>query len=45
MRYPPDKNQVVLAKVPVLDPADIIGLCGNGLTRSKIVDFLTEASL
>jgi len=36
---------VVLATVPVLDPAGFIGLRGNGLTRSKIVDFLTEPSL
>jgi len=36
---------VVLATVPVLDPAGIIGLRGNGLTPSKIDDFLSEPSL
>jgi len=36
---------LVLATVPVLDPAGIIGLRGNGLTPSKIDDFLTEPSL
>jgi len=36
---------VVLATVPVLDPAGFIGLCGNGLTPSKIDDFLSEPSL
>ena len=34
---------VVLATVPVLDPAGFIGLRGNGLTPSKIVDFLSAA--
>ena len=37
--------QVVLATVPVLDPAGIIGLLGNGLTPSKIDDFICEPSL
>jgi len=36
---------LVLATVPVLDPAGIIGLRGNGLTPSKIDDFLTKPSL
>jgi len=36
---------LVLATVPVLDPAGIIGLRGNGLTPSKIDDFLSEPSL
>jgi len=36
---------VVLATVPVLDPAGFIGLRGNGLTPSKIDDFLSEPSL
>jgi len=35
---------VVLATVPDLDPAGIIGLGGNGLTTSKIDDFLSELS-
>jgi hypothetical protein len=35
----------VLATVAVLDPAGIIGLCGNGLTPSKIDDFLSEPSI
>jgi hypothetical protein len=37
--------RLVLATVPVLDPAVIIGLRGNGLTPSKIDDFLSEPSL
>ena len=37
--------RVVLATVPVFDPAGIIGLRGNGLTPSKIDDFLSEPSL
>jgi hypothetical protein len=36
--------QVVLATVPVLDPAGFIGLRGNGLTPSKINDFLSTPS-
>jgi len=36
---------LVLATVPVLDPAGFIGLHGNGLTPSKIDDFLSEPSL
>jgi len=32
---------LVLAKVPVLDPAGFIGLGGNGLTPSKIDDVLS----
>ena len=36
---------LVLATVPVLDPAGIIGLRGNGLTPSKIDDFLSEPTL
>jgi hypothetical protein len=32
----------VLATVPVLDPAGFIGVHGNGLTASKIDDFLSE---
>jgi hypothetical protein len=36
---------LVLATVPVLDPAGFIGLRGNGLTPSKIDDFLSESSL
>jgi hypothetical protein len=36
---------VVLATVPVLDPAGFIGLRGNDLTPSKIDDFLCEQSL
>jgi hypothetical protein len=36
---------LVLAMVPVLDLAGIIGLRGNGLTPSKIDDFLSELSL
>ena len=39
------KLWIVLATVPVLDPAGIIGLRGNGLTPSKIDDFLRESSL
>jgi len=35
---------VVLATVPDLDPVGIIGLRGNGLTTSKIDDFLSELS-
>jgi len=34
----------VLATVPDLDPAGIIGLRGNGITTSKIDDFLSELS-
>jgi hypothetical protein len=36
---------LVLATVPVLDLAGNIGLRGNGLTPSKIDDFLSEPSL
>jgi len=36
---------LVLATVPVLDPAGFIGLRGNGLTPSKIDDFFSEPSL
>jgi hypothetical protein len=36
--------QLVLATVPVLDPAGFIGLCGNGLTPLKINDFLCAPS-
>jgi hypothetical protein len=36
---------LVLATVPVLDRAGNIGLRGNGLTPSKIDDFLSEPSL
>jgi hypothetical protein len=36
---------VVLATGPVLDPAGFIGLRGNGLTPSKIDDFLSVPSL
>ena len=35
----------MLATVPVLEPAGNIGLRGNGLTPSKIDDFLSETSL
>jgi len=35
---------LVLATVPVLDPAGFIGLRGNGLTPSKIDDFLSALS-
>jgi len=35
-------NVFVLAMVPVLDLAGFIGLRGNGLTASKIDDFLSE---
>jgi len=35
----------VLATGPVLDPAGFIGLRGNGLTPSKIDDFLSEPPL
>ena len=38
-------SELVLATVPVLDPAGTIGLRGNGLTPSKIDDFLSEPSL
>jgi hypothetical protein len=38
-------TNLVLATVSVLDPAGIIGLRGNGLTPSKIDDFLSEPSL
>jgi hypothetical protein len=37
--------KLVLAMVPVLDPAGIIGLRGNSLTLSNIVDFSSEPSL
>jgi hypothetical protein len=37
--------EVVLATVPVLDLAGNISLRGNGLTPSKIDDFLSEPSL
>jgi hypothetical protein len=40
-----DNISLVLATVPVLDLAGIIGLCGNGLTPSKNDDFLSEPSL
>jgi hypothetical protein len=40
-----DGTEVVLATGPVLDPAGFIGLCGNGLTPSKIDDFSSEPSL
>jgi len=43
--YSRDATEVVLATVPVLDPAGNIGLRGNGLTPSKIDDFLSEPSL
>jgi hypothetical protein len=36
---------LVIAAVPVLELAGIIGLRGNGLTTSKIDDFLCESSL
>jgi len=36
---------VELAMVPVLDLAGFIGLSGNGLTPSKIDNFLSEPSL
>jgi hypothetical protein len=35
---------LVLAMVPVLDPAGFIGLRGNSLTPSKIDDFLSTPS-
>jgi hypothetical protein len=35
-------SPVVLATVPYLEPAGFIGLRGNGLTTSKIDDFLSE---
>jgi hypothetical protein len=41
----PTQFGVVLATGPVLDPAGFIGLRGNGLTPSKIDDFLCEPSL
>jgi len=37
-------SQLVLTPVPVLDPAGFIGLHGNGLTPSKIDDFLCAPS-
>jgi len=37
-----DPPRVVLATVPYLEPAGFIGLRGNGLTTSKIDDFLSE---
>jgi hypothetical protein len=40
-----DLQLLVLATGPVLDPASFIGLRGNGLTPSKIDDFLSEPSL
>jgi hypothetical protein len=39
------RPSLVLATVPVLGPAGFIGLHGNGLTPSKIDDFLSEPSL
>jgi len=36
--------QLVLATVPDLDPAGIIGLRGNSLITSKVDDFLSELS-
>jgi hypothetical protein len=36
---------LVLATVPVLDPAGNIGLLGNGLTLSNIDEYLSELSL
>src|SRR5882757_9822566 len=38
-------SYIVLATGPVLDPAGFIGLRGNGLTPSKIDDFLSAPSL
>ena len=38
-------THVVFATVPVSDPAGFIGLRGNGLTPSKIDDFLSAPSL
>jgi hypothetical protein len=35
-------SMIVLATVPYLEPAGFIGLRGNGLTTSKIDDFLSE---
>jgi len=35
---------IVLARVPVLDPASFIGLRANGLTASKIDDFSSKPS-
>jgi len=35
----PEAPLLVLAMVPVLDPAGFIGLCGNGLTPSKLTIF------
>ena len=40
-----DYSRFLLATVPVLDPAGIIGLHGNSLTPSKIDDFICEPSL
>jgi hypothetical protein len=40
-----DWDNIMLAMVPVLDPAGFIGLRGNGLTPSKIDDFLSKPSL
>jgi hypothetical protein len=40
-----DTPYVVLATGPGLDPSGFIGLRGNGLTPSKIDDFLSEPSL
>jgi len=36
------RSSLVLAAVPFLEPAGLIGLCANGLTTSKIDDFLSE---
>jgi hypothetical protein len=36
---------LVLAMVPVVDPASFIGLRGNGLTPLKINNFPSEQSL
>jgi len=36
---------LLLATVPVLDPAGFIGLHGNGIATSKIDDFSSEPSL
>jgi len=44
MGFEADLVRLVLATVPVLDPAGFIGLRGNGLTPSKIDDFLSEPS-
>jgi len=36
---------LVLAMVPVLEPAGFKGLCGNVIAQSKIDDLLSEPSL